>query len=782
MSQPARILLLEDDAQLRTVLQTVLEAEGYIVMPAPLAEEALALAQQSPPDLVVADIRMEGMDGLDALAAIKEENPRMRSLVVTGYSTEADSIRAIRLGVGDYLKKPFDLDEFLRVISKLLQAQQQESERREESYSLRQTLLWVLRSLIGNCLNRAPGLARLEEISDRLSLKVGFSAQQREDVLLLSLYGAAREVGGGKGGGPPLAGLPPELDRAYQAMSEFWDGSGPRARQGQDIPLISRVASLVLASCLVDLPDELVARQLQLDYPGRFDPGLLDLLGRGAEEPPDDRPEAAQLRGMLVLARALEESQQLALAEQTYRQLAQQSSDGRERVAALQGSARLAQEAAAALPLWKEAQLAAEQVSPLLAGECALEGARRLQQLGENPVSWAERALACYQSAQDACGQALASLYLAFLHNAAAPEAACERLLAPDGAEVLTRCIRWLLPCLLWRPSWLQSQPAVRLLGRFLRDHEGVFLGWWNSGRLDQAGRRRLALALAQSPQGMPAAFRRALASDTDAEVRQLGARTDSDANEVRCCLRLHSMGNFEVFADTEKVADNAWKTQKVKFLLALLVSRGGRAVAEELIMEEFWPGDLEKGKQNLYWATSVLRRCLKGLGRDPISRVHTSLQINPEIERWHDLDLLEESLRACREQLVHQSAPSLAGLRRILELYRGPYLQGCYLDWAEATRTRMARLTAETLEDALNKLVALENWAVVPEVAQGLLTVDSCHSTGHAALMQAALAANRPDEAIRRFDLCKRVFQRELQIEPGLALFELYQKARLSR
>ena len=82
-------------------------------------EQALTKAMEVAFDLEVTDIRMEGMSGLEALEQMKQHQPDIGSLVVTGYSTEADSIRAIRLGVGEYLKKPFDLSDFLAAVEAL---------------------------------------------------------------------------------------------------------------------------------------------------------------------------------------------------------------------------------------------------------------------------------------------------------------------------------------------------------------------------------------------------------------------------------------------------------------------------------------------------------------------------------------------------------------------------------------------------------------------------------------------------------------------------------------
>ena len=79
----ASILLLEDDEKLRTMLQMVLEDEGYAVQTVPSGDEAIRQAAGETYDLIVTDIRMEGTDGLDALAAVKEQRPEIGSVVIT---------------------------------------------------------------------------------------------------------------------------------------------------------------------------------------------------------------------------------------------------------------------------------------------------------------------------------------------------------------------------------------------------------------------------------------------------------------------------------------------------------------------------------------------------------------------------------------------------------------------------------------------------------------------------------------------------------------------------
>lgn len=116
---PRQILLVDDDALMRRSLAFNLEQAGYTVFSAASAEDALAMARRRPPDLVLLDIGLPGMDGLDALRHLKE-TLNLPVIFVTARRRELDEVLGLELGADDYVTKPFDVDVLLARIKAVL--------------------------------------------------------------------------------------------------------------------------------------------------------------------------------------------------------------------------------------------------------------------------------------------------------------------------------------------------------------------------------------------------------------------------------------------------------------------------------------------------------------------------------------------------------------------------------------------------------------------------------------------------------------------------------------
>jgi two-component system nitrogen regulation response regulator GlnG len=117
----SHILVVDDEEAVCWALKRALTQEGHQVAVAASAEEAFTRASQQPPDAVILDVRLPGLDGLTALARLRELSGDAPVIVVTAYGNLSTAVRAVEGGAFDYLAKPFDLGQALEAVNRALQ-------------------------------------------------------------------------------------------------------------------------------------------------------------------------------------------------------------------------------------------------------------------------------------------------------------------------------------------------------------------------------------------------------------------------------------------------------------------------------------------------------------------------------------------------------------------------------------------------------------------------------------------------------------------------------------
>jgi DNA-binding NtrC family response regulator len=121
MKEQERVILIVDDEEgLREGLGKLLEDEGYAVLCAETGEEALEILQQSRIDLVLTDMRMPGMDGIELLKKIRERYGELGVIILTGYGQIESYIEAMNFGAIEYVSKPFKVKELKFIVNKVL--------------------------------------------------------------------------------------------------------------------------------------------------------------------------------------------------------------------------------------------------------------------------------------------------------------------------------------------------------------------------------------------------------------------------------------------------------------------------------------------------------------------------------------------------------------------------------------------------------------------------------------------------------------------------------------
>ena len=116
----AKILVVDDDISIRKILFDLLEKERYYVELASSTEDALEKIKETAFDLIISDIRMSGMDGFKLLEEIRMLNVDSAVIFITGYGSVDSAVKAIKLGVVDYIEKPFDIGQFKNLVSQIL--------------------------------------------------------------------------------------------------------------------------------------------------------------------------------------------------------------------------------------------------------------------------------------------------------------------------------------------------------------------------------------------------------------------------------------------------------------------------------------------------------------------------------------------------------------------------------------------------------------------------------------------------------------------------------------
>src|SRR5688572_18107147 len=114
--QRPRLLVVDDDRAILTLVGTIALNHGFDVATTVDGADAMNQLKHRPADLVLLDLRMPGVTGLDVLRSIRAINPRSKVVLMSGYATIDSAVEAVKLGAMDYLTKPFDLQRLHQLL------------------------------------------------------------------------------------------------------------------------------------------------------------------------------------------------------------------------------------------------------------------------------------------------------------------------------------------------------------------------------------------------------------------------------------------------------------------------------------------------------------------------------------------------------------------------------------------------------------------------------------------------------------------------------------------
>ncbi len=116
MHEQPSILVVDDELLIRDLLYDFFAGQGWQIAIADTGEKALGILKEKEIDLVLTDLRMPQMDGLDLARLVREEHPDMPVVIMTGFPSVESAVAALRSKISDYVTKPFNINELFRII------------------------------------------------------------------------------------------------------------------------------------------------------------------------------------------------------------------------------------------------------------------------------------------------------------------------------------------------------------------------------------------------------------------------------------------------------------------------------------------------------------------------------------------------------------------------------------------------------------------------------------------------------------------------------------------
>jgi two-component system, NtrC family, response regulator PilR len=178
---PDRLLVVDDEPSMREFLEILLAQEGYQVATASSGEEGFKIYRQLEPDLILTDVKMPGMSGLDLIREVHALDASIPIIAITAYASADDAIRAVREGAYDYLSKPFQIEDLRIIIRNALEARRL----RRENVELRKSIDEQHR--FGEIVGKSPQMDEVFNLISRI-------APSKANVLIIGESGTGKEL------------------------------------------------------------------------------------------------------------------------------------------------------------------------------------------------------------------------------------------------------------------------------------------------------------------------------------------------------------------------------------------------------------------------------------------------------------------------------------------------------------------------------------------------------------------------------------------------------------
>jgi DNA-binding NtrC family response regulator len=176
-----RILIVDDEEVLRDVLDAVLRREGFDVLSAASGEEALSLLDTEEVDLVILDVMLPGISGIDTLRAIRISNPALPVIVITAFSSIDGAIEAMKFGAFHYIPKPFKNEEVVLTVNKALEQRRLSSENERLKAELSEKFSYA------NIMGKSEPMRKIFDL-------IRLAAPSRSNILIIGESGTGKEL------------------------------------------------------------------------------------------------------------------------------------------------------------------------------------------------------------------------------------------------------------------------------------------------------------------------------------------------------------------------------------------------------------------------------------------------------------------------------------------------------------------------------------------------------------------------------------------------------------
>ncbi len=753
-----KILLVEDDIHVLKSLAKLLRESGYDVETAASGLEAVELAQKDEFCMVITDVRMPGIDGIEALGKIKSYQPDARRLVITGYAGDDAPIRAIHLSVDDYLMKPFPPEKFLESVKTAILKYQSEIKKRELTIfsSILQKIFRTLTQEIETKIPQKEGRSvRMAELGTKLAetaklepKRVGrlsillsfhdlgylsFSDKEMEDLLSSKHIETGCKIFKAAPEGEMLSSLYEKHHFPFNKSSEM-------------VPVESQILSLceTFENLLSKGLSQKEAFQTLTKDPENFwEPSLLERLEEVLFNPLHKLSEKPSLKtyeillhlgktytltgeietGKMALQKLLEQEQKIedpdfkfrlhfALAQNLIRD--QKFSAGEE-------EACRTLETALSLNL-----------SPLTISSIFLEIilSRLFLSKTEKVEELLEKGRANFEKFGDKRNLARTELYSALFSAMSGNKETAKKHFA--------NC-------------------------KIIVEEEKIEDFW---------GSESLALRFREKVPD----FLELLNFDPTNTAQEKG-------------VQFYSFGPIRVYRNEAIIPEEEWKSKKGKILLNYLLLNQDRPVSEDKLCDLFWPhGDPERSRKNLHHIIYLLRRTLEpnlkeGGDSQYILSQHNAYQFNKSSNYWWDVHEFRENLQKAQQLWSSGEAEkAIEKIRRLEDLYTGDLLEDNLEEtWCDFEREKLKEAFLELLLTAAAFYEEKQEHVMALEFANKALTLDPLREKTAHLLIKLLYKSGKRTEAIRKYQTWCSQLEEEMNLKPSDEFAALYEKMTIS-